>query len=56
MINIEYGKLSIGTTILRYYLLIAVVLVAGFTGVWLLALLALPIFLSAILGAKITSG
>jgi hypothetical protein len=34
----------------RFYLMMGVVLVAGFTGYWLLGLLALPIFLTAILG------
>ncbi len=36
--------------VLRYYLMMAVVLIAGFSGLYFLALLALPIFLSAFLG------
>lgn len=45
-------NLPIGTLILRFYLMMAVVLIAGFSRVWLLALLALPIFLSALLGVQ----
>ncbi len=41
--------------ILRYYLMMAVVIIAGFSGLYLLALLALPIFLSAILGISFKS-
>ncbi len=36
--------------LVRFYLMMAVVIVAGFTGFWPLALLALPVFLTAILG------
>lgn len=36
--------------LVRFYLMMAIVLVAGFTGFWALGLLALPIFLAAILG------
>ena len=43
-------SLSFGTTILRFYLMMGVIIVAGFTGYWLLGLLALPIFLSVLLG------
>jgi hypothetical protein len=42
--------LNIATLILRFYLLMAIVIIAGFTGVWWLALLALPVFVSALLG------
>ncbi|MGB3799796.1 MAG: hypothetical protein WA952_08255 [Lewinella sp.] len=38
--------------ILRYYLMMAVVIIAGFSGLYFLALLALPIFLSAFLGVS----
>lgn len=45
-----FFRLSVAGLVLRFYLLMAVVLVAGFTGAWALALLALPIFLSCMLG------
>jgi len=41
---------NFGKIVIRFYLMMAVVLVAGFTGFWALGLLALPIFLTAILG------
>ncbi len=41
------------TVIKRFYLMMAVVLVAGFTGVWWLAVLALPIFLSSMMCVKL---
>lgn len=44
--------LSLGTMLLRYYLMMLVVVVAGFSGMWWLSALALPIFLSTILGIK----
>lgn len=46
----KFFHLSITGLILRFYLLMAVVLVAGFTGTWAVALLALPIFMSCMLG------
>lgn len=46
----NFFELSITGLIVRFYLLMAVVLVAGFTGVWALALLGLPIFLSCMNG------
>jgi heme A synthase len=48
--------LSLGTLIIRFYLMMAVVLLAGFIGMWTVGLLALPIFFSCMLGLKITSG
>ena len=44
--------LQIGTTVLRLYLMMLVVIVAGFSGVWALAFLALPIFLFTLLGVE----
>ena len=44
--------LGLGTMLLRYYLMMLVVVAAGFIGQWWLAILALPIFLSTILGVK----
>lgn len=43
-------ELSIGTVILRFYLMMMIVVVAGFVGQWWLAALALPVFLITILG------
>lgn len=44
--------LSISTLILRFYLLMAIVIGAGFSGQWWLALVALPVFYSALMGIK----
>jgi polyferredoxin len=43
-------NLSIGTVVARFYLMMAVVIIAGFIGQWWLTVLALPIFLSIMLG------
>ena len=43
-------KLSIAGVVVRFYLMMAAVIIAGFSGYWAIAILALPIFLSAILG------
>lgn len=43
-------KANFAQTLIRYYLMMLVVIIGGFTGYWLIALLALPIFLSAIMG------
>ncbi len=51
MFTLPFDKL-----ILRFYLLMAVVIVPFFMGVPILALLALPVFLSALLGVEFTSG
>ena len=45
-------QLSFAGVVIRFYLMMAVVLVAGFTGLWWLAILALPIFLSAMVAYK----
>ena len=47
----RFFELSILGLFSRFYLLMAVVIVAGFTGAWALAFLAVPIFLSCMLGA-----
>lgn len=49
-------KLSIAGVVIRFYLMMAVVIIGGFTGMWWLAILALPIFLSAMVGYKPTFG
>lgn len=43
---------NFATVIKRFYLMMAVVLIAGFTGLWWLAILALPILLSSMLCVK----
>ncbi len=49
----EFLKISVGTLILRYYLMMLIVLIAGFMGQWWLTIFAFPIFASAILGIKL---
>lgn len=52
MLKVEFLKLELGGVVLRYYLMMMIVIVAGFTGQVWLALFALPIFLSAILAVS----
>ena len=47
-------ELSLEATIFRFYLMMLVVIVAGFTGFWPLAFLALPIIMSCLWGMKIS--
>lgn len=54
MFQIEFLSLGLTGIFMRYYLLMFVVIAAGFSGQWLLGILALPIFVSAILGVKIS--
>ena len=56
MIRLEYLNLSLGTVVLRYYLLMLIVIAAGFSGQPIIGLLALPVFLSALLGITIKFG
>ena len=53
MIKFEFLRLRIDKVILRFYLLMAIVLIGGFTGIWWIAMLALPVFLSTMLAVKI---
>lgn len=48
-------NLSLSNMMLRYYLMMAVVVAGGFTGQWWLAFLALPLFLSCLLGVSFTT-
>ncbi|MEO1518435.1 MAG: hypothetical protein AAFV95_25680 [Bacteroidota bacterium] len=50
--TIKLCQLDLAQLLIRYYLMMTVVFIAGFTGTWLLAILALPIFLTAILGMR----
>ena len=45
-------QLSFATLMWRYYLLMLVVLAAGFSGIWWLAFLGLPIVLSCLAGVS----
>ena len=45
-------ELQLSTLILRFYLVMAIVIGAGFIGQWWLAILALPVFYSALMGLK----
>jgi hypothetical protein len=48
----QFFSISIATAILRFYLMMALVIVPFFLGAPLFALLACPVFLSTILGIK----
>ena len=52
MIKFEFLKLNIGTVIIRFYLMMAIVIIGGFTGQWWIAILALPVFLSTMMAVK----
>jgi|GEM_PF-910253 len=54
MNNLKAFDLNIITLVWRFYLMMGVVIIAGFSGYWLIALLALPIFLSTIMGISFT--
>jgi len=56
MFRIEFLKLNLGAVIFRYYLLMMIVIAAGFLAMPALGLIALPVFLSAILGVSIKFG
>jgi len=46
-------QLSFDKLILRFYLIMLVILVAGFTGLWWLGILALPIFFTSLIGMSL---
>lgn len=48
----KFLDLSLSTLMLRFYLMMAVVIIAGFSGLWFLSILALPIFFSALMGIR----
>ena len=52
MLQTKDFNLSIKTVVLRFYFMMAVVLFGGFTGMWWIATLALPIFISIMLGTS----
>ncbi len=43
-------NVSLTEAVVRYYVMMGVVLLGGFTGMWWISLFGLPIFLTAILG------
>ena len=44
---------SFATIVIRFYLMMAVVIVSVFSGMYWLTVLALPVFLSAMLGVRL---
>ncbi len=44
--------LSIGTLILRFYLMMAIIIIAGFSGLWVLSVLAILVFYSCLMGIQ----
>jgi hypothetical protein len=48
-------EINFAQMMVRYYLMMLVIVIAGFTGQWWLAGLAFFIFLSAIMGANFTA-
>lgn len=45
-------NISLTTVLLRFYLMMAIVIVAGFSGMWWLSVLALPVFISNMIGLQ----
>lgn len=54
MFEVEFFSLRWETALLRYYLLMALPILGGFSGQWWIGLFALPVFLSVVTGMKIT--
>ncbi|MEM9920283.1 MAG: hypothetical protein AAF990_19460 [Bacteroidota bacterium] len=54
--TIQFTSLSLGSLIMRYYLIMAIVIGAGFSGMWYLGIIALPLLISTILGMSISWG
>lgn len=49
-------NLRLDTLILRFYLMMLVIIIAGFIGIWALSFLALPIFMTCLMGIDFSSG
>ena len=47
--------LPFDTLLLRFYLMMALVILAGFSGIWAIAFLAIPVFLTCLLGLRFVS-
>ncbi|MEL6970035.1 MAG: hypothetical protein AAFZ63_15880 [Bacteroidota bacterium] len=59
----EFFSINIATVIIRFFLMMAVIIIGVFSGQWWLTVLGLPIFLSVMLGisfkrkqAQVTTG
>ena len=52
----KYFKASFATVLIRFYIMIAVALIAGFASIPWLGILCVPIFLSAMLGVQFEFG
>lgn len=48
-------KLNVGKMMIQLYLMMAVIIVAGFIGQWWMTIFALPLFFSAILGVQLNT-
>ena len=48
----KFLNLSLATLIFRFYLMMAIIIAAGFSGFWILSILALPVFFSALMGIQ----
>jgi len=48
----KFLNLSIETLMFRFYLMMAIIIIAGFSGLWILSVLALPVFFSALMGIQ----
>jgi len=46
-------ELSLDKLLIRFYLIMLIIIVAGFTGLWWLAILSLPVFFTALMGMTI---
>ena len=53
MIKVDMFSLSIGGVVVRFFLMMAIIIVGVFTGMPWLTVLGLPIFLSALMGVSI---
>jgi cell division protein FtsW (lipid II flippase) len=51
----KFFEASIGTIVSRFFLLVAIVIIAGFSGQWWISVFALPILLSAMTGVSFRS-
>jgi hypothetical protein len=45
-------QLSVVSFVWRLYLMMAIVVISGFTGLWFISILALPVFFSALIGMQ----
>ncbi len=50
----KFFELNFAQMLIRYYLMMMVIVIAGFSGQWWLAGLGFFLFLGAIMGAKLT--